>query len=74
MKKLYYTVEMSGDFIDNIFDGDGNKSVSVYTIENNIPTQFFSLDLEVQDNTEEKICDWMDDNGYGDEIFKLTQL
>ena len=73
-KSFYYTITLGGDFFENIFYGDGNKDVTIYTIENNKPIQLANLDLEVTDNSKVAILNYLEDNGYGDETIKLTQL
>jgi len=71
-KKLYYTVEKvvssDGETLD------GNKNVTVYDIVENSPKLFFMLDLELSDNTQDEIQEYLDDNGYGDKDFKFIQL
>jgi len=71
-KKLYYTVEKvvssDGETLD------GNKNVTVYDIVENSPKLFFMLDLELSDNTQDEIQEYLDDNGYGDKDFEFIQL
>jgi len=74
-KKLYYVVEKETENVGGDFQEiTGNKSVRVYEILAEEPTQFFSLDLSLNDNSEDEIQDWLDDNGYGDDEFELKQL
>jgi hypothetical protein len=84
MKKLYYTIDI--DFNENVLSTDiselyptGNKTVTVYEIEVNENYEaemkkFFSLDLVLSDNSEEEINNYLEDNGHGDEEFKLVLL
>lgn len=71
-KKLYYTIERGLDpFGESL---DGNKYVTMYTIENNEPKKFGSLDLLVEENTTGCIEDYLNDNGYGDDDIELILL
>jgi hypothetical protein len=75
MSKIFYTVEVEIDFIDE-FDGSltGNKTVSVYEIKNGDMSKIVDLDLTIPTNSEEAIQDWMDDNGYGDKKIEIILL
>ena len=75
MKKLYYTVAKETNDIGGGFqEVTGNKEVSVYEIVDNVPTLFFTLDLELSQNSEEEIQEYLNDNGHGDESFELILL
>ena len=74
-KKLYYTIQketinVGGDYQELT----GLKSVTVYEMINNEPKQFFNLDLELHQNSEEEIQEWLDFNGYGDDEFEFILL
>lgn len=71
MKILYYTVEKEIDEMDFL---SGQKNVIVYEIKNDTPIQFFALDLSNEDESEEEIQNWLNDNGYGDDEYKLVHL
>ena len=74
-KKLYYTIDKETNDVGGVFqEVTGNKEVTVYEIIDNVPTQCFTLDLELSQNSEEEIKEYLDDNGYGDEFFELIQL
>jgi len=73
-KKLYYTVQKETEFYDDIEECTGIKYISAYSIEDNIPTEFFTVVASNEDDTEEAINDWLIDNGYGDETFELIAL
>jgi hypothetical protein len=73
-KKLYYIIEKELQSVDDFEETTGHKTVSVYEIINNEPKKFFSLDLTNDDNSEEAIQDYLDDNGFEDEVFTLIQL
>ena len=74
MRKLYYTVEKETHQVGEFEEITGFKTVTVYDIENNIPTKFFELEISNDENTKEAINDYLSDNGYGDETFELIQL
>ena len=72
-KKLYYVVnketqDVGGDYQECT----GNKTVSVYNIVDNVPTEFFNLNLDLSQNSEEEIQEWLDDNC--DDEFELIKL
>ena len=74
MRKLYYTVEKELQQVGDFEETTGFKTVTVYDIENNIPTKFFELEISNDENTKEAINEYLSDNGYGDETFELIQL
>ena len=74
MQKLYYTVEKELQQVDDFEETTGFKTVTVYDIENNIPTKFFELEVSNDENTKEAINEYLSDNGYEDETFELIQL
>ena len=74
MRKLYYTVEKELQQVDDFEETTGFKTVTIYDIENNIPTKFFDLEISNDENTKEAINEYLSDNGYGDETFELIQL
>ena len=74
MRKLYYTVEKETHQVGEFEETTGFKTVTVYDIENNIPTKFFELEISNDENTKEAINEYLSDNGYGDETFELIQL
>ena len=74
MRKLYYTVEKELQQVGDFEETTGFKTVTVYDIENNVPTKFFDLETSNEENTEDVINDYLSDNGYGDETFELIIL
>ena len=76
MRKLYYVVERDLFDFDDIQETTGVKNVRVYTIENGELQNWFNLELINSDITLEEIKDYLDDNGYEDEIgnIKMIQL
>jgi hypothetical protein len=74
-KKLFYVVDLELQNVDGeILETTGNKFVRVYDIENNVPTKFCDLEIDITDNSEEAIQEYLDDNGYGDETFEFIEL
>ena len=76
MKKLYYVVERELFDFDDIQETTGVKNVRVYIIENGELQNWFNLELINSDITLEEIKDYLNDNGYEDEIgnIKMIQL
>jgi hypothetical protein len=74
MKTLYYTVEKELQQVDNFEETTGFKTVTVYKIEDNKPTKFFTLEIHNDEKTKGAINDYLSDNGYEDEFFELIQL
>lgn len=72
MKKLYYTIEFEFDSTGE--SKNGNKLVTLYTIENNEPKQFGLLDMTNEENTTGTIEEYLNDNGYGDDNIDLVLL
>jgi uncharacterized protein YegJ (DUF2314 family) len=73
-KKLYYTVEKEID--DNGGDDTltGNKTITVYEIVNNEPKKLTDIECGTEENSKDKINDYLSDNGYGDDEFTLILL
>jgi hypothetical protein len=75
IKKLYYIVELELQHVDGeIQETTGIKYVRVYDMINNVPNKFCNLEIDITDNTEIEIQEYLDDNGHGDEIFELIEL
>lgn len=74
MRTLYYTVEKETHQVGEFEEITGYRMITVYEIENNVPTKFFSLETSNDENTEDAINDYLSDNGYGDETFELIIL
>ena len=72
MRKIYYTIDKSVSSDGETLDG--NKTVTVYEIVDNIPKVFFTLDLVLEDNSLNEIKDYLNDNGYSDETFEINLL
>lgn len=74
MKKLYYTVEKELQNIDGIEEATGNKTITAYSVVGGEIEKQFDVECLNEDNSEEAIQDYLDDNGMGDEEFKLILL
>lgn len=70
-RKLYYTISFEFDESDS---KNGNKTISVYSIENNEPKNFCDIECQNVDNSETQIQSYLNDNGYEDESFELILL
>lgn len=74
-RRLYYVIEKELQLIDTVEEATGFKTIRVYEIENDRPSNFCEInDVSIEDNSRKEIQDWLDDNGYGDETFDLINL
>lgn len=74
-KKLYYIVDLELQHVDGeIQETTGNKFIRIYDIIDNLPNRFCELEIDITDNSEEAIQEYLDDNGHGDETFEFIQL
>jgi hypothetical protein len=75
-KKLYFTIEKESH--DNgLFGGEcftGNKTISVYEIRDNEPKAFATIECQNEDNSRDKINEYLEDNGYMEGEFDLILL
>ncbi len=70
--KLYFVVEK-----EISSDGEslnGNKTVTVYEILDNVPKQLTTVEGEISDKSTDLIQNYLDDNGMGDDDFEFIQL
>lgn len=76
MKRFYYVVTKQLDEIGGVYESNGWKSVSVYKIENDIPTLIEELDIEIGENSELEIKDFLIEKEMikENEEINLTQL
>lgn len=74
MKNLYYTIEKETQNIDGIEECTGHKTITTYSVVNGGVEKQFDVECLNEDNSEEAIQDYLDDNGMGDEEFKLILL
>ena len=73
-KKLYYVVEKELQGNDGFEETTGNKTITVYEMVNNEPKKLTDIDAANDENSQEKIQEYLDDNGYGDDEFEFIQL
>ena len=73
-KKLYYVVHLELQDVGDSHLTTGNKTIIVYDIIDNIPSNFCELDIDITYNSKEAIQDYLNDNGHGDETFEFIQL
>lgn len=74
-KKLFYVVDLELQHVDGeIQETTGWKGIRVYEIIDNVPTKFCDLEIDITDNSEEAIQEYLDDNGHGDETFEFIEL
>lgn len=71
-KQLYYVIEKTVSSDGETLDG--LKVITLYEIEENVPKMFASIDSDNSVKTVDAITEWLDDNGYGDEVFDFVQL
>lgn len=67
IKSLYYTVEKQLEYIDEVGETNGWKTITVYTIENNLPKQFCQFEAQLENSSEEEIQTYLDNNGFDSE-------
>ncbi len=72
MKKLFYTIDFERDSTGESLNG--NKTITVYEMENNQPKKFCDIETINEAKSQEEIQGYLDDNGFGDETFELIQL
>jgi len=73
-KKLYYVVDLELQDVDGFKETTGNKYVRVYDLSGVGLEKFCDLEIDITDNSEEAIQEYLDDNGHGDETFEFIQL
>ena len=74
LKKLYFTVEKETEIGNEEETITGNKNISVYEIVNNEPNLFATIDCGNEENSKDKINEYLNDNGYGDDEYALKLL
>jgi hypothetical protein len=73
-KKLYYVVEKELETIGDVLEATGNTTLTLYEINDNIPIVFATIESTIDENHKSDINEYLEDNGYGDDIFELIQL
>ena len=72
--KLYYTVTFETTLIDDFSEQNGLKTIYVYDIRDNIPVLLTSLEADNTDKSDDIIQDYLEDNGYGDNLYEFIEL
>ena len=75
-KKIYYVVDLELQHVDGeIQETTGNKTVRVYAIGHNIPLPICTLEIDITDNSEDAIQDYLDDNSEEEDvIYEFIEL
>ena len=73
-KKLYYTVERELERINDTLKTTGFKTITMYSIDNNVPEKIGDLYIENEGNSIDMMDEYLSDNGYGDESFDFILL
>lgn len=71
---LYYVVEKQLKGIDDFEETTGWKTITCYTVEDNVPKIFFDIETHNNRLSESEIQEWLDNNGYEDTEFKFIVL
>ena len=73
--RLYYVVNPDlTEIEEGLFDSNGNKTLWVYKIKDDIPLEFAVIHTEMTKNSEEAINDFLIDNEFEPDVFKLIEL
>lgn len=73
-KTLYYVVTPQLEDIDGIWENNGMKDITTYSIVNGGLEKQFDIECTIEDTSEDEIEDYLIDNGMGDDEFELIQL
>jgi hypothetical protein len=78
-KKLYYIVELVLQRVnEEILETTGFKEIRVYEIIDNEPYQLFDIELDITDNSEEAIFEYLDgeefEDTFKDKTVELIEL
>ena len=71
---LYFVVEKELEDIDGVETANGFKEINVYDMVNNKPEVFARLELTNDENSRDAINNYLNDNGYVNEMFELIEL
>ena len=72
--RLYYTVTFETTLIDDFSEQNGLKTIYVYDIIDNIPVLLTSLEADNTDKSDDIIQDYLEDNGYCDNLYEFIEL
>jgi hypothetical protein len=72
MKKIYYTEDIAvEDYGDDRLECTGSKLITLYEITNNEPKQIYLIGLDLEDDTEQEVYDYLHNKYENFEIIKL---
>jgi hypothetical protein len=74
MTKIYYTVEKELQSYDSIEETTGWKTIQVYEIQNDQPKQWFKIEANNENSSENEIQTWLDNNGFEDREYEMIWL
>jgi len=74
MREIYFVTERQVDDSCDDLSLNGNKTIRVYTIVEGKPKSFFSIEVGNDDDCIEEIQNYLNDNGYGDNLYKFIEL
>jgi hypothetical protein len=71
IKKLYFTISPDLEEIDEIFETNGNQTITCYSIQDNVPYHEFEFVTTIAGYDQEKIQDYLEEN---DLIFEDSEF
>jgi hypothetical protein len=79
VKKLYYITELELEgMVGEIQETTGMKSVRVYEIVDNEPYQLFDMEIDISDDVEEAIHEYLEgeefEEEFNDKTIEITEL
>ncbi len=75
MKKLYYTIELELESINEYLETTGNKTIMVYEMVDDEPKLRTRIDAHLADKSVDLIQDWVDTHDmYKDDNYKFILL
>lgn len=74
MKTIYYTVDVEFHSHDFELGPTGLKMVNIYTVENGKVVKMADIECDLSDSSEDKIENYLDDNGFEEEDFEFVLL
>jgi len=79
VKKLYYITELELEgMVGEIQEITGMKSVRVYEIVDNEPYQLFDMEIDISDDVEEAIHEYLEgeefEEEFNDKTIEITEL
>ena len=74
MKELYYTVEKDLQGINGIEECTGNKQITAYIVSNNLLQEFFTIKLSNEESSKYAVLEFLEEQGYKKDDWKLQLL